>query len=82
VIKDNKLFQWFEDALQYKQTLHVPVLITALNTQGQEKGAPALRWLAYDAFPISYEVGGFDAMASGLLVETLELRYAYFVRFK
>lgn len=82
VITDNKLFQWFEDALQYKQTLHVPVLITALNTQGANKGQPALRWLAYDAFPISYEIGGFDAMSSQLLVETLELRYAYFVRFK
>ncbi len=78
---DNKLFQWFEDSLQYKQTLHVPVLVSALNTEGKEKGKPAMKWLLYDAFPVSYEVAGFDALQSQYLIETLELRYSYFVRF-
>jgi len=80
-IKDNKIVQWFEDSLQYKQTIHVPILITALGTEGKNKGKPVMRWLVYEAFPVGYEVSGFDAMQSQYLVETLELRYAYFVRF-
>ena len=79
--KENKLFKWFEDSLQYKQTTHVPVLITAMQTEGKKKGKPAMRWIVYDAYPFSYEVGGFDAMQSQFLIETLELRYSYFVRF-
>jgi len=79
--KDTKLFKWFEDSLQYKQTTHVPILITAMQTDGKNKGKPALRWIVYDAYPFSYEVGGFDAMQSQYLIETLELRYSYFVRF-
>ena len=79
----NKLINWFEASLYTKQSTHAPVLITALNTEGKEtKGTPLVSWLLYQAYPVSYEISGFDSMKSQYLIETVELRYSYFIQLK
>ena len=75
-----KLVNWFESSLYTKEALHAPVLITALNTEGVGRGTPLVSWLLHQAYPVSYEVSGFDSMKSEYLLETVELRYSYFVQ--
>lgn len=82
VLHSNKLIDWFDNAILMNETRHVPVLISALNTEGAKKGTPLMSWLLYEAYPFSYEISGFDAMTSQYLIETLELRYTSFQPFR
>ena len=83
LIYSNKLVDWFEESLHSKIIKHAPVIITALNTEKKlEKGKPLISWLLYEAYPISYAIGGFDASKSAYLIETIELRYSYFTLMK
>ncbi len=76
----SKLMSWFETCLYRKETTHVPVLVTLLNTSTKaEKGKPVISWLFYQAFPVSIEYSGLDAMRSEYVIESLELRHSYFV---
>ena len=79
----NKLVNWFEASLYTKQSTHAPVLISVLNTEGKAtKGTPLVSWLLYHAYPVSYEISGFNSMQSQYLIETVELRYSYFIQMK
>lgn len=81
LVYSNKLIYWFENSILMNETRHVPVLISALSTEGKTKGKPLMSWLLYEAYPASYEVSGFDSMKSQYLIETLELRYTSFQPF-
>lgn len=76
----NKLVSWFETSLYRKESTHIPVLVTVLNTEGKELGKPVMSWLFFQAYPVSFEVSGFDASKSEYLFETIELRYSYFIQ--
>lgn len=77
----SKLARWFESSLYNLQITPVPVLISVLNDGGKksERHKPVISWLFYDAYPVSWEYSGFDAMKSQYLIETIELHYSYFI---
>ena len=83
LIYSNKIIDWFQESLYTKIIKHAPVIITALGTEtSRDKGLPMISWMLYEAYPISYEVSGFDALKSQYLIETVNLRYSYFVQIK
>lgn len=77
----SKLARWFESSLYKLQITPVPVLISVLNDGGtkDQRHKPVISWLFYDAYPVSWEYAGFDAMKSQYLIETIELHYSYFI---
>ena len=40
-----------------------------------EKGKPLCSWYFTNAFPVKWEVSGFNSMSNSLVIETLELKY-------
>lgn len=77
----SKLIKWFETCLYRKETTHIPVLVSVLNTEGKaNRGKPLLSWLFFQAYPVSIEFSGLNAMNSEYIIETLELRHSYFIQ--
>ena len=75
-----KLVSWFETCLYRKQSIHAPVLVSALSTGNKkDRGKPLLSWLFIDAYPVSIDISGFNSMDNGYLIETVELHYSYFI---
>jgi phage tail-like protein len=60
-------------------------LVTAITTQDLlvsllgPTGAPLMSWTFIGAWPVKYDVSGFDSMENKIALETLELSYNYFV---
>lgn len=77
----SKLASWFESSLYNLQITPIPILISVLNVGGTktEKHKPLISWLFYDAYPVSWEYSGFDAMKSQYIIESIELHYSYFI---
>ena len=50
------------------------VLLTILN----DVGLPQSAWLFMQAFPVSWELGGLDANANEVVLESMELKYTHF----
>ncbi len=76
----SKLVSWFETTLYRKESTHIPVLVTVLNTEGKDRGKPLISWLFFQAYPVSIDFSGLDSMKSQYVIETLELRYSYFIQ--
>ncbi|MBU0487552.1 MAG: phage tail protein [Bacteroidetes bacterium] len=78
ITSSSKLIQWFEESLFFLQINPQPVLVTLLN----EDHKPSLSWLFYDAFPVKWTLDKFDASKSEYAIETIELRYKYYIWLK
>ena len=66
--------KWCEDAIENFEFKPSNLLITLHN----EKHLPLYSWNIIDAFPVSWKLSDFNAEASELAIETMELQYHYF----
>lgn len=76
--RSSKIAAWFKDCMYDQQTHHVSVLVSLLGSSKTTIGRPIAVWQFFEAYPVSIEYSGLNAMASGFTIETLELRYSYF----
>jgi len=74
----SKIAAWFKDCMYNQKTNHISLLVSLIGTGASNKGRPLAVWQFYEAFPVSIEYSGFNAMESGFTIETLEIRYSYF----
>ena len=74
VTAESDLIKWFNGAAYDDPIKPVPVLISLLS----EKHKPILSWLLYEAYLESWTFGGFDAMQSNYLLETIVLSYSHY----
>lgn len=72
----SKLMQWCKSVLE--NGLNDPITpklihVTLLNDQGQ----PARKWSFADAYPVNWEVEGFNATKNNVAIEKIELAYSF-----
>ncbi len=79
VTRNQRLMNWIETSMEKSKAFHIPVLVSILNTE--MPGTTLRSWMLYQAFPVSWNVGSFNAMNSEYLIETIELRYSYLTTF-
>lgn len=73
LLKGSELSRWVRDALEDFKIRPLLVTISLLGEDGQ----PLMVWQAHQAWPVSWEIGGLNAMQNEVIVETLELAYAH-----
>jgi phage tail-like protein len=74
MLTDSKVINWCVDAFQNRSIAPVQIQVTLLNEQHE-----ALRtWSVFNAWPRKWQVSDFNAQENSVVVETLELSYAYF----
>jgi len=77
IAESTELYDWFAmDPANTGVFERKDVTIKALDEGGSELAT----WTFYDAWPCKYVVSDFNAMESGVLIETLELAYRTFER--
>ena len=74
VLKQTKLIEWCQDALEKYQFEPTSITISLL---GQEHD-PLITWNLTHVWPKKWSVSDLDAEKNELLVETLELNYNFF----
>ncbi|WP_315817940.1 phage tail protein [Paraflavitalea speifideaquila] len=68
------LLDWFKDAMQDYQFKPVNVMISLLN----DDHLPLYNWYVINAIPKKFEISGFNAERSELVIQTMTLGYQYF----
>jgi phage tail-like protein len=74
LLVDSKLVKWCRDAIENFNIVPVDIVVKLLN----EEHEPLVTWNVVNAWPVKWEVSGFDAEESKLVIETIELVYNYF----
>ena len=72
--KNSDLVKWCQATLERDLAKRIEpkdLTVTLLDADG----FPLASWSVTNAYPVSWEVGGFDAMKNELAVETIELVY-------
>lgn len=69
----SKLSEWVRKAIEDFDFKPLLVTITLLN----ERSQPLMVWQAHQAWPIGWELSGFNAKSDEVVVETLKLAYAH-----
>lgn len=67
----SKLLNWFKDAVEKKVVKPTNIHVNLLDEEHQS----LCSWYLKNAIPKSFEIGGFNAMQGGLLVETMVIKY-------
>ena len=70
------LIAWFKDAIESFKFKPRNTTVTLLDAKHQ----PLEQWYFYKAWPTKWNVEGFDAEKSSLVIETVEFSYQYFER--
>lgn len=68
------LIKWCREAIEDLNIKPVNVIVKLLN----EKHEPLMTWNVVHAYPVKWEVSGFDAEESKIVIESIELVYNYF----
>lgn len=76
LLVDSELIDWFKDAVENFKFRPMNVTVKLLNENHQ----PLESWQFIKAWPTKWNIDGFDATANGIVAETIELSYQYFVR--
>ncbi|MDH5382963.1 MAG: phage tail protein [Cyclobacteriaceae bacterium] len=76
VFKDSELISWFRDSLETFLFNPLDIIVSLLD----EEHNPLESWQFYQAYPVKWEIGSFDAKANEIAIETIELSYQYFNR--
>lgn len=74
MLTDSSVITWCVDALQNRNIQPVQVHVTLLN----EKHEALRTWSVFNAWPRKWQVSDLNAQENSIVVETLELSYAYF----
>jgi phage tail-like protein len=79
VTTDSALGSWVRDTIG--STLAQPIKVQDLMVLLLgERGDPLISWTFYNAYPLKWKTSSLDAMASEILIESLEFSYSFFVR--
>ena len=76
MLLDSELIQWFKESLESFRFSPRNITVTLLN----ENHDPLQVWRFINAWPTKWNIDGFDAEKGGIVVETIEFSYQYFVR--
>lgn len=71
---NNPLETWIHDTIDggfNKKITPKEITVNLLDKEGN----PLCSWFFTNAFPVKWEVSGFNSMSNSLVVETLELKY-------
>ncbi len=77
--KDSPLVDWCKDVLEgqlIEQVKPMTVEVSLMN----EAGEPTRVWSFVNAFPVNWEVEGFNSTKNEIAIEKIELSYNYFDR--
>ena len=74
LLVDSKLIKWATDAIEHLDILTSTVMVTLLN----ENHEPLQTYQCIHAWPQKWNISGFNAEESKIVVETMELAYQYF----
>ncbi|MCW3084474.1 MAG: phage tail protein [Bacteroidetes bacterium] len=72
----SQLIGWFKDAVESFKFSPKLVTVTLLNSSH----VPLEQWVFYNAWPTKWNIDGFDAEKSGVVIEAVEFSYQYFER--
>ncbi len=72
--KNSELVKWCQATLERDLAKRIEPKDLTVSLLDEE-GDPLASWTVTNAYPVSWEVGGFDAMKNELAVETIELAY-------
>ncbi len=73
----SKVTAWCEDAIEKFIFDPIDILVVLHN----EEHLPLYSWKVVNAYPVSWSVSDFNAEASELAIESLELKYQYYESF-
>lgn len=73
---DSLVILWIKAALDFQQYVPLPITVMLLN----ESSLPVSIWQFFRAFPTKYSISDLNAKQNEVVVETLELDYAYFIQ--
>ena len=68
------LYNWVRNSLEFFHFQPINLTISLLNDQH----VPIASWVVVNAIPKRWEISGFNAEASEVVIETLTLSYQYF----
>lgn len=78
LLVDSQLVEWLRNATENFVIEPKDLRVTLLN----EKAEPLLSWSFTNAWPIKWEISGFNAQDNSIVAETIELTYKKFRRVK
>jgi len=73
-VKSSALLDWFSHSFQTLEISPLDLNVTLLNEEGQ----PAMAWGLTHVWPKKWSVGDFNAEASAIVIESIELGYHTF----
>ncbi len=79
VTKASELAEWCGKAIGSRLSLPVvtqDIGVMLLN----EEGTPSISWIFVNAYPVKWDISGFNSQENKILTETLEFAYNYFYR--
>jgi phage tail-like protein len=76
VVTNSQLIVWLQNAFDQFQFTPATLVISLLDSSG----SPMVSWRVVGAIPTKWSVNNFGGKANELALETLELKYQYFVR--
>lgn len=71
---DSGVIEWCRKALENFEFQPVNLTVKLLD----EKHEPLISWSIVHAYPVKWDIGGFNAEENKLVIESLELSYNYF----
>ena len=71
---DSGVIEWCRKALEDFEFQPVDLTVKLLD----EKHEPLISWSIVHAYPVKWDIGGFNAEENKLVIESLELSYNYF----
>ncbi|MGZ4036773.1 MAG: phage tail protein, partial [Bacteroidia bacterium] len=72
----SQLISWFKDTLESFRFDPKDITVTLLSPTHE----PLEQWQFYKAWPTKWNIEGFDAEKSAIVIETIEFSYQYFER--
>lgn len=70
------VYFWAKAALDFHVFLPIPITVTLLNANHN----PTSVWQFFRAYPVKWSVSDFNAKSNEVVIETMELAYAYFMQ--
>ena len=68
------LYKWCKNAIEHFEFTPLTVLISLLD----EEHNPVFSWRVFNAIPVKWEVGEFNAESNEVVIESIVLSYNYF----
>ncbi len=78
-VMDSPLVAWCEDVLEGEFSNPIKAMEVEVSLMNEE-GEPTRVWSFINAFPVNWDVEGFNSTKNEIAIEKIELSYSYFDR--